>query len=114
MSLGGQRHILAALSPGKSPVHFVQDAEWAPKPVWAGVQNLALTGVRNPDRPISVDSAFMCSTFSYNTHRLFPINIINWLILECKRFVFSVTWEISILLVISNVLTSVFRLNKHT
>jgi hypothetical protein len=98
MSLGGQRHILADLSPGKSSVHIVQDVEWAPKPVWAGVQNLVLTGFRNPDRPISVDSTFICSAFSYNTHWLFPMNIINWLVLECKSFVFSVTWKISILL----------------
>ena len=96
MSLGVQRHTLAALTPGKSPVHVVQDAEWAPKPVWAGVQNLVLSGVRNPDRPISLDSAFMCSAFSYNKHWLFPMNLINWLVLECKSFVFSVTWEISI------------------
>ena len=112
MKFGDQRHTLAALSLGKSPVHIVQEAEWAPKPVWAGVQNFVLTGVRYPDRPISVDSAFMCSAFSYNTHWLFPMNIISWMVLECNRFVFSVTWEISIL--IQCVLTSLLRLNEHT
>ena len=67
MRLDGQRHTVAALSPGNSPAHIVQEAGWAPKPVWAGVQNLVLTGVRNPNNPISVVSAFMCSAFSYNT-----------------------------------------------
>ena len=67
MRFGGQRHTVAALSPGKSPVHIVQEAEWTPKPVWTGVQNLVLTGVRKPDRPISVVNAFMCSAFSCNT-----------------------------------------------
>ena len=29
-------------TPGKDPVPIVQEAEWAPRPVWTGAENLAL------------------------------------------------------------------------
>ena len=32
-------------TPGKDPVPIVQEAGWAPDPVWTGAENLA------PDRP---------------------------------------------------------------
>jgi hypothetical protein len=48
MEVGGQRH---ALPPGKRPVHNVQEAGWAPGPVWTGLENLAPNGIRSPDRP---------------------------------------------------------------
>ena len=38
-------------TPGKDPVPIVQEAEWAPEPVWTGAENLALTGIRSPDCP---------------------------------------------------------------
>ena len=47
----GQRHALAALYPGKEPVPIVQEAGWAPGPVWTGVKNLAPAEIRSPDRP---------------------------------------------------------------
>ena len=39
-----QRHAPAALYPGKEPVPIVQEAEWAPGPVWTGAENLAPPG----------------------------------------------------------------------
>ena len=33
------------------PIPFVQEAEWAPGPVWTGVENLSATGFQPPDRP---------------------------------------------------------------
>ena len=48
---GGQRHTLAALYPGKDPEPIVQEAGWAPGPVWTSAGNLASTGIRFPDRP---------------------------------------------------------------
>ena len=39
------------LPPGKDPVPIVQEAEWAPGPVWTGAENLAPNGIRFPDRP---------------------------------------------------------------
>jgi len=36
--------------PGKDPVPIVQEAGWAPGPVWTGAENLALTGIRFPEQ----------------------------------------------------------------
>jgi hypothetical protein len=38
-------------TPRKDPVPTVQEAGWAPGPVWTGAENLASTGIRSPDRP---------------------------------------------------------------
>jgi hypothetical protein len=54
----GQRHAPAALYPGKDPVPTVQEAWWAPGPIWAGAQNLAPTGIRSPDRPALSQSPY--------------------------------------------------------
>ena len=41
MGLGGQHHAPAALPLEIDPVPTVQEAEWAPGPVWKSVENLA-------------------------------------------------------------------------
>jgi len=41
----------AIFTPGKDPVPIVEEAGWAPGPVWTGAENLASTGIRSPDRP---------------------------------------------------------------
>ena len=61
MEVGGQRHASAALQPGKEPVPIVQEAEWAPGPVWTGTENLAPTGIRSPDRPSRSQSLYRLS-----------------------------------------------------
>jgi hypothetical protein len=38
-------------TPGKDMVPIVYESGWAPEPVWTGVENLAPTGIRFPDRP---------------------------------------------------------------
>jgi hypothetical protein len=38
-------------TPGKDPVPILQEAGWAPGPVWRGEENLVPTGIRSPDRP---------------------------------------------------------------
>jgi hypothetical protein len=38
-------------TPGKDPVPIVQEAGWAPGPVWTGAENLASTGIRPQVRP---------------------------------------------------------------
>ena len=38
--MSGQRHAPAALYPGKDPVPVVQEAGWAPGPVWTCAENL--------------------------------------------------------------------------
>jgi hypothetical protein len=44
--------------PRKDPVPIVQEAGWAPGPVWAGAENLAPTGIRSPDRPACSQSLY--------------------------------------------------------
>jgi hypothetical protein len=38
-------------TPGKDSGPIVQEAGWAPGPVWTGGENLAPIGIRSPDRP---------------------------------------------------------------
>jgi hypothetical protein len=45
-------------TPGKDPVPVVQEAGWAPGPVWTGAENLAYTGIRFPDRPACSQSLY--------------------------------------------------------
>jgi hypothetical protein len=40
----GQHHAPAAFTPWKDPVPVVQEAGWAPEPVWMGAENLAPLG----------------------------------------------------------------------
>ena len=58
MGMGGQRHAPAAFTPGKEPVPIVQEAGWAPGPVWTGVENLAPTGIQTPDCPAHSESLY--------------------------------------------------------
>ena len=48
-------------TPGKDPVPIVQEAGWAPGQVWTGVENLAQTGMRSPDRPAHRESLYRLS-----------------------------------------------------
>jgi hypothetical protein len=45
-------------TPRKDPVPIVQEAGWAPGPVWTGAENLAPTGIRSPDRPARSESLY--------------------------------------------------------
>jgi hypothetical protein len=58
-------------TPGKDPVPVVQEAWWAPRPVWTGAENLAPpppTGIRSPDRPALNQSLYR---LSYPAHTAF-------------------------------------------
>jgi len=48
-------------TPGKDPVPTVWEAGWAPGPVWTGAENLALNGIRSPDRPACSESLYRLS-----------------------------------------------------
>jgi hypothetical protein len=56
--VAGQRYAPAAFTPGKDPVRIVQEAGWAPGPVWTGAGNLAPTGIRSPDLPSRSESLY--------------------------------------------------------
>ena len=43
---------------GKDLVPIVQEAGWAPGPVWTDAENLALTGIQSPDRPACSKSLY--------------------------------------------------------
>jgi len=45
-------------TPGKDPALIVQEAEWAPGPVWTGAEKLAPIGIRSPDRPTRSQSLY--------------------------------------------------------
>jgi hypothetical protein len=46
-------------TPGKDPVPIVQEAGWAPGPVWMCAKNLAPpTGIRSPDCPARSQSLY--------------------------------------------------------
>ena len=47
--------------PGKDPVPIIQEAGWAPGPVWTGAENLAPTGIRSLDRPARSQSLYRLS-----------------------------------------------------
>jgi hypothetical protein len=59
--VGDQRHDPAAFTPGKDPVPIVQEAGWAPGPVWIVAENLAPTGIRSPDLPARSESLYRLS-----------------------------------------------------
>jgi hypothetical protein len=52
-------------TPEKYPVPIVQEAGWAPGPVWTGAENLVPTGIRSPDHPARSQSL---SRQSYPAH----------------------------------------------
>jgi hypothetical protein len=52
-------------TPGKDPVPNVQEDWWAPWLVLTGVENLASTGIRSPDRPARNQSLYR---LSYRAH----------------------------------------------
>jgi len=45
-------------TPGKFPVPIVLEAEWAPRPVWTGAEDLAPNGVRSSDCPARNQSLY--------------------------------------------------------
>ena len=48
-------------TPGKDSLPIAEEAGWAPGLVLTGVENLAPTGIRSPDRPTRGDSLYRLS-----------------------------------------------------
>jgi hypothetical protein len=55
---------------------FLQEAGWAPGPVWTGAENLAHTGIRSPDSPARSHSLYR---LNYPTHILWRACVLYWL-----------------------------------
>jgi hypothetical protein len=56
--MGGPRHAPDALPQKRDLVPIVQEAGWAPGPVWTSAENLAPTGIRTPDLPARSESLY--------------------------------------------------------
>jgi hypothetical protein len=60
----------------RDQVPIVQEAGWAPGPVWTGAENIALTGIRSPDRPARSESLYR---LGYPSVAKIMINLVVWL-----------------------------------
>jgi hypothetical protein len=58
----GQHHVPVAFTPGKDPLPILQEAGWAPEPVWIGAENLAPPGF--DPRTFQPRSESLCVTFN--------------------------------------------------
>ena len=56
-------------TPGKDPVPIVQEAGWAPGPVWTGAENVAHIGIRSQDPPTRSESLYRLSYRGPSTFR---------------------------------------------
>jgi hypothetical protein len=59
---GWSRPRAGSFIPRTEPVLFVEGAGWAPGSVWTRVENLAPSGIRNPERPARSESLY---TYTY-------------------------------------------------
>jgi hypothetical protein len=81
--VGGQRHPPATFTPGKDPVPIVQEAGWAPGPVWVGAENLSPTGVRSADLSARSESVYRLSYprchvgLEYYRRGLYGLHVLN-------------------------------------
>jgi len=55
-------------TPGKDPVPIVQEAGWAPGPVWTGAENLAPTRIQSPDHPAHCQSLYQLRYLAHKEH----------------------------------------------
>jgi hypothetical protein len=79
MGVGGQRYAPAAFTPGEDPVPIVQEAGWAPGPVWTGAKYLAPSGIRSPDRPTLSESLYRLSypgPLCYVSIRVYTVKVL--------------------------------------
>ena len=56
--MGWVVNVTPRFAPGKDPVPIVQEAGWAPGPVWIDAKNLASTGIRSPALLARSDSLY--------------------------------------------------------
>ena len=56
--LDGQRHASAVYARESDPVPIVQEAGWAPRPVWTRAEKLAPIGIRSQDLTARSESLY--------------------------------------------------------
>ena len=69
MGVGGQAHAPTASTPGKDPIPILQEAGWAPGPVWKG-ENLVPTGIRSRTVQTVVQSLYRLSYPAHNKQQI--------------------------------------------
>ena len=55
---GSASRLGRSLTPGKDPVPNLQEAGWAPGPVWTGAENLIPNGIRSPDPVVGIEALY--------------------------------------------------------
>ena len=88
-----QRHAPAAA--GKDTVPIVQEAVWAPGPVWKGAENLAFTGILSPNRPARSQSLYRLRYPAHNEEEKHSRNILTLLLTFLQKH--KVTGNIGLL-----------------
>ena len=61
MLVVGSAPRLGHFIPRKDPVPIVKETGWVPGPVWTGAENVVLTGIRSPGRPVRSESLYRLS-----------------------------------------------------
>ena len=74
----------------RDPVPILQEAGWAPEPVWTGAENLAFTGIRSPVHPARSESLYRLSypgplLVIQFTIKMFHIGFIQVLVLQALK-----------------------------
>jgi hypothetical protein len=70
-------------------VPIVQEAGWAPGPVWTGAENLSPTGIRSPGRPAPRDTDYaipdMVMALTYRKIQVGSVNVVTGIqAVDCK------------------------------
>ena len=73
-------------TPGKDPVPIVQEAGWAPGPVWTGAENLAPTGIQSPDRPAHSQLLYRLCYLAHQVNRSLPKLCRIWMAMNLKSW----------------------------
>jgi hypothetical protein len=74
-------------TPVKDPVPIVQEAGWAPGPVWTGAENLAPTGIRSPHRTARSQSLYRLN---------YPAHQQNINLCICLGVLYRIAWRWSL------------------
>ena len=74
----GQQHATATLSPGKDPVPILQEAGWAPGPVWMGRKSRPHWD-SIPDHPAHSQSLYLLSYPAHDHTNIADAKVMEWL-----------------------------------